>query len=66
MRGYQPPRCLWTKVGDRWLDQVALSTMHRWDLDDCLAVLWLVEDRIRALEAEIRSPHMTPCAFVAE
>jgi transposase len=52
--GIRAPGCLWTKAGGRWLDQVELSVMHRWVVEDCRAVLRLAEDRIRALEAEIR------------
>jgi transposase len=54
--GIPAPRFgLWTHAGDEWLEEVELSFMHRWAVEDCRAILPVFEERIAALEAEIRS-----------
>jgi transposase len=45
---------LWTNAGDAWLDELELSVMHRWAVQDCRALMGLLNERIAALEAEIR------------
>jgi transposase len=45
---------LWTKAGSSWLEHVELSKMHRWVVTDCQTLVDTLEERIRALESEIR------------
>ncbi len=45
---------LWTTAGDDWLGGLELSAMHRWVVGDCQALIGVLNERIAALEAEIR------------
>jgi len=45
---------LWTAAGAEWLEGVELSVMHRWAVSDCQALITLLDERIAALESEIR------------
>jgi transposase len=46
---------LWSAAGTAWLGELPLSDMHRWAVSDCQALIDVVEQRIRSLEAQIRS-----------
>ena len=46
---------LWSAAGTAWLGELPLSGMHRWAVSDCQALMDVLEQRIRSLEAHIRA-----------
>lgn len=45
---------LWSAPGREWLASLELSVMHRWVASDCEVLLGALDERISALEAEVR------------